>query len=80
MTYRLYSGPVGSEDVSPVEQAGLYKEFTRLDEALSFARHLTSRHRVALVLEGDDGTRMNRREIAAALLHGDVDSPKDQTH
>jgi hypothetical protein len=80
MVYRLYSGPVGSEDVSPIEQSGLYKEFTRLDEALSFARHLKTRNRVPLILEGDDGTRMNRREIAAALLHGDADSPNGRTH
>ena len=80
MAYRLYSGPVGSEDMPPMEQAGLYKEFSRLDEALSFARHLKSRNRVPLILEGDDGTRMNRREIAAALLHGDADSPNGRTH
>ena len=80
MTYRLYSGPVGSEDISPIEQGGLYKEFARLDEALSFAQHLKSHDRVALILEGDDGTRMNRREIAAALLYGGSDSSSEQTH
>ena len=31
-----------------------------------FARHLERKDRVALLLEGDDGTRMNRREIAMA--------------
>ena len=74
MTYRLYSGPAGAPDVSPLEELpGLYKEFERLDEALSFARHLQDSNRVPLIIEGDDGTRMNRREIAAALVHAESD-------
>ena len=41
--------------------------FDVLDEALSWARHVGQTGRVALLLEGDDGTRMDRREIGNAL-------------
>ena len=71
MSYRLYLGPARAEDLKPSERGGaLYKEFRLLDEAIHFARHLERKDRVALLLEGDDGTRMNRREIAAAVLQG----------
>jgi hypothetical protein len=45
----------------------LYKEFTALDDALSWARHVERDGRVPLLIEGDDGTRMDRRTIADAL-------------
>jgi hypothetical protein len=68
MQYRVYSGPKGSADVSPIEKSQLlFKEFATLDDALSWARHLESTGRVSLLIEGDDGTRMNRRAIADAL-------------
>lgn len=68
MAYRVYSGPVGAEPPSPIERAnGLYKEFERLDDALSFARYLNDH--VALLIEGDDGTRIDRGQIAATLHH-----------
>lgn len=67
MSYRLYIGPIGADDPKPREGGGaLYKEFQLLDDAIQFARSLGRKDRVALLLEGDDGTRMNRREIAAA--------------
>jgi hypothetical protein len=72
MAYRVYSGPPGSEIVSPLEkERWLYKEFRLLDEALSWARHLNRHGRVALLIEGDDGTRITKREIAAELRHPD---------
>jgi hypothetical protein len=37
MTYRVYSGPKGPEDVSP---QSVFKESHTFDEALSWARHL----------------------------------------
>jgi hypothetical protein len=67
MRYRVYSGPAGSGDVSLARQDMLFKEFTDLDEALSFARHLEKSGRAPLLIEGDDGTRMNKREIVEAL-------------
>jgi hypothetical protein len=45
----------------------LYKEFGLLDEALGWARHLNDGGRVALLIEGDDGTRLTKSQITAAL-------------
>lgn len=71
MTYRVYSGPKGSPDISPLDKDRmLFKEFGALDEALSWAGHLDRGGRVALLIEGDDGSRMSRREIGAALGSG----------
>jgi hypothetical protein len=68
MTYRVYSGPRGSESISPLEKdRQLYKEFSGLDEAMSWARHINDGGRVALLIEGDDGTRLTRQQIVAAL-------------
>jgi hypothetical protein len=70
MTYRVYSGPRGSEAIPPLEKdRWLYKEFGRLDDALGWARHVNGSGRVALLLEGDDGTQLFKAEIAAALTH-----------
>ena len=63
MTYRVYSGPKGSADVSPLEKSQLlFKELHTLDEALSGA--------LPLLIEGDDGTTMDRRAIVGALRVG----------
>ncbi len=71
MHYRVYSGPKGSSDVSPLEKSALlFKEFAALDDALSWARHLEAGGRVPLLIEGDDGTQMNRRAIVDALRVG----------
>ena len=71
MQYRVYSGPKGSDDVTPTAKDKLlFKEFTALDDALSWARHVEREGRVPLLIEGDDGTRMDRRAIVAALRVG----------
>jgi hypothetical protein len=71
MRYRVYSGPHGSEDVSPLTKDKLlFKECTGLDAALSWARHLEKNGRVPLLIEGDDGTRMDRRAVVNALRVG----------
>jgi hypothetical protein len=68
MQYRVYSGPKGSGEISPIaKEQMLFKEFTALDDALSWARHVEQGGRVPLLIEGDDGTRMDRRAIADAL-------------
>jgi len=68
MTYRVYSGPRGSESISPLEKdRHLFKVFSLLDEAMSWARHLNGSGRVTLLIEGDDGTRLNKQQVAAAL-------------
>ena len=70
MTFRVYSGPSGTDVVPPMEkERWLYKEFGLLDEALGWARHVNGGGRVALLIEGDDGTQMTKKEIAAALHH-----------
>ena len=72
MSYRAYSGPRGSQAVSPLEKERLlYKEFDTLDGALAWARHVNESGRVTLLIEGDDGTRLDKREVAAALHHGE---------
>jgi hypothetical protein len=68
MSYRAYSGPRGSEAVAPLDKDRLlYKEFDTLDAALAWARHVADGGRVALLIEGDDGTHLGRHEIAGAL-------------
>ncbi len=68
MQYRVYSGPKGSGEISPLDKEQmLFKQFSALDDALSWARHVKHDGRVPLLIEGDDGTRMDRRAIADAL-------------
>jgi hypothetical protein len=70
MTYRVYSGPRGSESISPREKdRHLFKEFGLLDEAMSWARHVNESGRVTLLIEGDDGTQLTKQQIAMALKH-----------
>jgi hypothetical protein len=70
MTYRVYSGPRGSQSVAPAEKdRHLFKELSTLDEAMSWARHLNNNGRVPLLIEGDDGTQLTKQQIAAALNH-----------
>lgn len=72
MTYRVYSGPPGSDRVPPLEkERWLYKEFGLLDDALGWSRHVNDSGRVALLIEGDDGSQLNKREISAVLRHSD---------
>ena len=79
MTYGVYSGPRGSEAVSPAEKdRHLYKEFSGLDEAMSWARHLNKGGRVALLIEGDDGTRLTRQQIVTALKNPESDEGQDE--
>ncbi len=71
MRYRVYSGPKGSDEISPLaKEKMLFKEFTSVDQALSWSRHMEKEGRTPLLIEGDDGTRMDRRAIADALRVG----------
>ena len=73
MTYRVYSGPPGTQTVPSMEKhRWLYEEFGLMDEALSWARHVNSGGRVALLIEGDDGTQLSKSEIAAAVRDPDA--------
>ena len=49
MTYRVYSGPRGSQSISPLEKdRHLYKEFGVLDEAMGWARHINDSGRKSM--------------------------------
>jgi hypothetical protein len=75
--YRVFSGPPGSERINPIEKGRhLFKEFATLDDAIGFAHHLKVGGRVALLIEGDDGTRLDRKDLAKALHH----RGNEQTH
>jgi len=79
MPYRVYSGPRGSESISPLEKdRHLFKEFGLLDEAMSWARHVNDGGRVTLLIEGDDGTRLTKQQIAAALQHPEAREARAQ--
>jgi hypothetical protein len=70
MRYRVYVGPRGSEAIAPLQRDQfLFKEFTTLDDAFGWARHVNGSGRVTLLIDGDDGTNLNKQEIAAALQH-----------
>jgi hypothetical protein len=70
VTFKVYSGPAGTEEVSPLDKDRLlFKEFPNIDEALSWASHVKETGRVALLIEDEGGTRLDKREIAAALGH-----------
>ena len=70
MAYRVYSGPPGTERMTPLEkERWLYKEFGLLDDALGWARHVNDGGRVTLLIDGDDGTQLDKIEISAALRH-----------
>src|SRR5262249_59033570 len=63
--YKVYSGPPGTESISPLEKEHmLFKEFGLLDDAFAWVDHLRRSGRVALLIEGDDGTYLSKREIA----------------
>ena len=66
--YRVYSGPRGSEAISPLRRDQfLFKEFASLDDAFGWARHVNNSGRVTLLIDGDDGTNLNKQEVATAL-------------
>jgi hypothetical protein len=78
MTYRVYSGPRGSESISPLEKdRHLFKEFNSLDEAMGWARHVNDSGRVSLLIEGDDGTRLTKQQIVTALKSFDAIGAQD---
>jgi len=71
MRYRVYVGPRGSEAISPLQKDQfLFKEFSSLDEAFGWARHINGSGRAPLLIEGDDGTHLDKRAIIDALRVG----------
>jgi hypothetical protein len=46
---------------------------------LGWARHVNDGGRVALLIEGDDGTQLTKKEISAALRHPEESDRKLKT-
>src|SRR5262245_48576936 len=70
MTFKVYSGPAGTDAVAPINKDRmLFKEFPSLDDALSWASHVKDTGRVAVLIEDESGRTFDKREIAAALAH-----------
>jgi hypothetical protein len=81
MSFRVYSGPHGAPAPSALERERmLFKEFSSLDEAMSWAGHIGGRGLTALLIEGDDGTRMVKQEIVAALRHRETEDRRQRHH
>lgn len=73
MTYKVYSGPAGVDEISPLaKDRMLFKEFATLDDALSWTSHVRDTGRIALLIEDEAGHRLDKRQIAAALGHRDT--------
>ena len=73
MTFKVYSGPAGTDAVSPIHKDRmLFKEFPNFDEALSWASHIKDTGRVAVLMEDETGRTFDKREIAAALANRDA--------
>ena len=74
MGYRVYSGPHGAAVPKALDRERmLFKEFSTLDEAMSWAGHVNHTGLTALLVEGDDGTHIAKQEIAAALRHRETE-------
>jgi hypothetical protein len=68
MRYRVYGGPPGTESIKPIDKSRLpFKEFNSLEEALVWTRRVVDAGHVAHLIEGDDGTRLGKDDIAAAM-------------
>ena len=66
--YRAYYGPAGCGPLSPLaKHRQPFREFALLDEALLWARRVVAKGTAVLAIDGDDGTQLNRSEIAVAL-------------
>jgi hypothetical protein len=75
MGYRVYSGPRGSDGLRPADKDRmLFKEFSSLDDAMRWAKHLDNTGHTALLIEGDDGSRFDKQEIVAALRHCETEA------
>jgi len=77
MTYKVYTGLPGSPPIAPMEKdRWLYKEFGDLDQALAWAEHAKLKGLVPLLIEGDDGTSLDKNGVATALAHRERESAR----
>lgn len=66
--YRAYFGTPGCGIPGPLEKARWpFRTFSDLGEALIWAEGVARRGTVVVAIEGDDGTRLNRSDIALRL-------------
>ena len=81
MRYRVYVGPPGSEKISALEKDQfLFKEFTALDDAFGWARHVNGSGRVTLLIDGDDGTcSANRKSRPRCIIPTTSDTRRKQS-
>jgi hypothetical protein len=67
--YRAYYGPAGSGRIPPVEKDRWpFKQFANLDAALHWARTAVNGGTAVIAIEGDDGTHLERNEIASSPI------------
>jgi hypothetical protein len=72
MRFRAYSSPRGAEKIRPLDTDLMpFKECETLDDALMWARHVSRGGHVVQLIEGDDGTRLVKQDIANALKHAE---------
>lgn len=68
MTYRAYYGTSASEQIPALQKDRWpFREFSDLDQALQWATAVASKGTTVLAIDGDDGTQLDKNEIAAAL-------------
>jgi hypothetical protein len=63
--YTVYFGPADTEGLPKAQLTS--KTFPSLPEALVWAHGISERGRSVIRLEGDDGTDLNRNELACAF-------------
>lgn len=63
--YTVYFGPRGSGALFKAQLSS--KRFSSLPEALIWAHGVSEKGRAVIRLEGDDGTDLNRSELACAF-------------
>lgn len=63
--YRAYYGTAGCGAISPLEKDRWpFKGFSDLDQAVLWTRAVVKKGTAVIAIEGDDGTRMSRSDIA----------------
>lgn len=66
--FKVYSAPSGAENISPMDKERmLFKQVLSMDEAISWAAHMSKSGHAVVLIEGDDGTQLGASEIASAL-------------
>jgi hypothetical protein len=71
--YRAYFGTQRDGPVSPIEKdRHQVKAFPDLDEALLWSGEVMSRGTSVTAIEGDDGTHLDKNEIAAYARHAQL--------